>query len=252
MRSGPGWRSTPGRTIFALWLVTTVVGIVLVYFSRRLLPGMLPVAATNLARSTDFTLGLFTILAVPVAMLVWVVAAYTVVTGRTRELPSEDGPAVHGNTLVQGLWLGGSATLCIGLVVYGLALLPAIYTPRPGANLVVDVTGQQWQWTFSYPQYGNATATSLVLPLQRPVTFDVTSVDVTHSFWIPAFGIKVDANDHEITTAYSQPRRLGTYTVRCAELCGLYHAYMQSSVRVVPPTSFRTWVHHQPTSLAPA
>lgn len=239
-----------GRTILIWWTITTVLGIILVLNIQNILPGIFPVAASPLASTQDFTIVLFSVLAVPVAMLVWVTAAYVVITGRTREMPTEDGPPIHGNTLVQSLWLAGSSVLCVGLVVYGLALLPDIYTPRPGKQLVVDVTGQQWQWTFSYPGYGNATSTSLVLPVNRPVTFRVTSVDVTHSFWIPAMGVKVDANDHEITQAFVRPDVMGSYTVRCAELCGLYHAYMQSPVKVTTMSQFVSWVHNQKPATA--
>ncbi len=240
------------RTILGLWLVTTVIGVVLVLNTRTLLPGLLPVAASDVAKSEDFTLGLFTVLAVPVAMLVWVVAAHTIVTARSREFPTEAGPVVHGNTVVQAVWLAGSATLCVGLVVYGLALLPSIYTPVAGTQLVVDVTGQQWQWTYTYPGYGNITSTSLVLPVDQPVTFRVTSVDVTHSFWIPALGVKVDANDHEITQAFVKANVTGSFTVRCAELCGLYHAYMQSPAEIVTPAAFRQWVQQPHPKVAPA
>ncbi len=239
-----------GRTVLIWWAITTVLGIALVFNIHRILPGLLPTAASPLAQSQDFTLGLFTVLAVPVAMLVWVTAAYVLITSRTREMPTEDGPPIHDNTLVQSAWLGVSSLLCVGLVVYGLALLPDIYTPRPGNQLVVNVTGQQWQWTFSYPGYGNVTSTSLVLPVGRPVTFRVTSVDVTHSFWIPAMGVKVDANDHEITQAFVRPDLKGNYTVRCAELCGLYHAYMQSPVQVTSAARFVNWVHQQKPATA--
>lgn len=230
------------KVVGVIWAIATVAGVILVIFSHRLLPGMLPTAASSLAKSQDFTLGLFTALGVPVAMLVWVIAAYSVVTGGSRSMPTDEGPRIHGNFKVQVAWLAGSASLCIGLVVYGLALLPAIYTPSAGHNLVVDVTGQQWQWTFSYPSYGKVTSTTLELPVGVPVTFDVTSVDVNHSFWIPAMGVKVDANPGEVTTAYVVPNLVGSYTVRCAELCGLYHAYMQSPVRVVPAGTFSQWI----------
>ena len=230
------------KVVGVIWVVATVAGVTLAIFAHRLLPGMLPPAASSLAKSQDFTLGLFTVLAVPVAMLVWVVAAYSVVTGGSRTMPTDEGPRIHGNFKVQIAWLAGSAALCIGLVVYGLALLPSIYTPSPGNNLVVNVTGQQWQWTFSYPGYGNVTSTTLELPVNVPVTFDVTSRDVTHSFWIPAMGVKVDANSGAVTTAYVVPNLLGSYVVRCAELCGLFHAYMQSPVDVVPMSAFTRWI----------
>lgn len=240
--------SRPARTVLIIWAAGTAAGItlaLLVFGAQRLLPGMLPPEASDLAHSTNLTLTVFTAAAVPVAMVVLAFTIYSVATARTREFPAEDGPALHGHPWAQGAWLGTSSLLCIGLLVWGLVLIPPLYSPRPGRNLVVDVTGQQWQWTFSYPGQGNVTSTTLELPVNTPVTFRVTSVDVTHSFWVPALAVKVDANDHEITTAYVQPNRTGTYTVRCAELCGLYHAYMQSTARVVSPAEFTAWIGAQ-------
>jgi len=112
-----------------------------------------------------------------------------------------------------------------------------------GNALVVDVTGQQWLWTFSYPGEGGVTSDVLYLPVNRPVLFDVTSDDVVHSFWVVQMGVKVDANPGEITTVSVTPDRMGSYVVRCAELCGLYHAYMVSQVQVVSNTAFQSWLH---------
>jgi cytochrome c oxidase subunit 2 len=238
----------PTRAVLIIWAIGTAVGValaLLVFGAHRLLPGLLPPEASELARNTNLTLTVFTVAAVPVAMVVLAVAIYTIATARTREFPAEDGPPLHSHAWVQGTWLGTSSLLCIGLLVWGLVLLPPLYSPRSGKNLVVDVTGQQWQWTFSYPGEGNVTSTTLVLPVNTPVTFRVTSVDVTHSFWVPALSAKVDANPGEVTTAYVEPNRTGTYTVRCVELCGLYHAYMQSNARVVSPAEFSAWISAQ-------
>ncbi len=238
-------RSGPARPVFIIWLIGSVVGIVLVVNLHRLLPGMLAGTSSDLARNTNLTLGVFTVAAVPVAMLVWAVAAYTIWTSRTRDFPADDGPPIHGNAWVSGTWLGSTSVLCIGLLVWGLTLLPGLYAPHAGKNLVVNVTGQQWEWTFTYPGLGNITTTTLELPNNTPVTFQVTSLDVNHSFWVPALAVKVDANQAQVTTAYVTPDKTGTYSVECAELCGIYHAYMQSPVKVVSPAEFSAWVSAQ-------
>jgi len=233
------------RSVLIIWLIGTVIGEVLVFNLHRLLPGLLPPAASDLARNTNLTLGVFTVLSVPVAMVVIAVVVHMIWTARTRRFPDADGPAIHGSAWAQGTWVGTSAMLCVGLLVWGLALMPGLYSPHEGKNLVVDVTGQQWQWTFTYPGQGNVTSTTLELPVNVPVTFRVTSVDVTHSFWVPALSVKVDANDGRITTAYVKPDRTGTYTVQCAELCGLYHAYMQGPAKVVTAAQFSSWISSQ-------
>ncbi len=92
-----------------------------------------------------------------------------------------------------------SSVLCAFLLIWGLAEEAAVATPATAANpLVVNVTGQQWVWTFSYPGQGDIESDQLYLPLDRPVVFHVTSKDVIHSFWVVQMGIKVDANPGEI------------------------------------------------------
>ena len=115
-------------------------------------------------------------------------------------------------------------------------------------TLVVNVTAQQWQWTFTYPQYGATSAGAQVieLPVNRPVEFYVTSDDVLHGFSIRAFGVRVDANPGEVTTtAVTTPTQIGSYTVNCVELCGLLHSYMWEEVNVVSADTFNSWIVKQ-------
>jgi len=84
-----------------------------------------------------------------------------------------------------------------------------------------------------------------MLPKDRPVVFQVTSTDVIHSFWLPEMGIKVDANPAVTTEVSTTPNLLGTFNVRCAELCGLNHSYMETTATVLSPTDFDSWVRSQ-------
>jgi cytochrome c oxidase subunit 2 len=86
---------------------------------------------------------------------------------------------------------------------------------------------------------------SLVLPVNRPVQFNVTSVDVTHGFWPAALGVQVDANPNTVTVIQSTPNKLGGFTVRCSQLCGLYHSFMYASGAVVTPQTFAAWLQRQ-------
>ncbi len=245
--AGRGVRPEPRhiRRVLVIWAIATVLGIALVLNLHRLLPGLLPPMASSEAQGVDFTLGFFTVLAVPVAMLVWVFAAYSIATWRVRRFEGLDGPPISGSPVLQTTWILSSALLCLFLVVYGLALLTNVSAAPPGRLLTVDVTGQQWQWNFKYPSRGGVTTTTLALPVNRPILFRVTSLDVDHSFWIPALAIKIDAIPGEVTTVYAMPTREGTYTARCAELCGLYHSYMQSRVRVLSAGGFSSWIGAQ-------
>ena len=102
------------------------------------------------------------------------------------------------------------------LLAWGLAVYSSEAVAEPH-SLQVDVTGQQWLWTFSYPGTGVETR-SLVLPINRPVQFNVTSVDITHGFWPVDLGVQVDANPGVVTVIRATPDKLGSFTVRCSQL----------------------------------
>jgi cytochrome c oxidase subunit 2 len=143
----------------------------------------------------------------------------------------------------QVTWVVISIILVVFLFGYGLVFYNQIQSASASNVLVVHVNGEQWLWNYSYPQYGdNAYSTTLVLPVNRPVRFDITSTDVQHSFWIPAFAVKQDAVPGQTTHISATPTQLGTYEVRCAELCGVYHSYMETPVQVVTPDFFDSWI----------
>jgi cytochrome c oxidase subunit 2 len=116
-----------------------------------------------------------------------------------------------------------------------------VWKPSGNNLLQVQVIGQQWQFTYRYPQFGGMETTVLVLPVNRAVAFHVTSLDVIHSFWAYQLGVKADANPTVDNVAYTTPKQLGGFTVRCNELCGIWHGAMFNSGQVVTPTAFQTW-----------
>ncbi|MGA8248563.1 MAG: cytochrome c oxidase subunit II [Nocardioides sp.] len=232
--------------LLVLWAVFTVAGVVF----ALIVPGQLMgPSASNTMTEVERTFIVFSVASAPVAAAVWAVAVYSLMAWRRRGDWTEgdpDGPALRGHGLTTGLWMFISSALCLFLLIWGLAALSkvdsaAASSPNP---LVVDVTGQQWVWTFSYPGQG-VESDQLVLPLDRPVVFEVTSDDVIHSFWVPEMGIKVDANPGMTTSTSTVPDRLGVYHVRCAELCGLLHADMETDATVMSTDDFDTWVAGQ-------
>jgi cytochrome c oxidase subunit 2 len=193
----------------------------------------------------ETTMTLFSISAAPVAAAVWAVALYSLLVWRHRgtEPPEVDGPPLRTNRPAAVVWLLLSSVLCVFLLVWGLAEMGSVTSAGATSNAtVVNVTGQQWVWTFSYPAEGGVESDQLYLPVDKPVVFHVTSEDVVHSFWVVQMGIKVDANPGETTTTSVLPNKLGTFDVRCAELCGLLHAHMETNVHVVSDADFAKWL----------
>ncbi|HTD57397.1 MAG TPA: hypothetical protein VK672_00740, partial [Solirubrobacteraceae bacterium] len=122
-------------------------------------------------------------------------------------------------------------------------------------EMVVEVTGQQFAWSYQYPTSVTGGAplktTHLYVPENESVYFKIRSVDVIHAFWIPAFRLQIDAVPG-ITTSYrATPDRLGSYPVVCNLLCGVGHSLMRSAIHVVTPASFQTWLKSQ-TSAPPS
>ena len=178
---------------------------------------------------------MLTVLSVPVALFVFVFLVYSLIVFRVNGRPTEDAPVLKPRPGLQIGWMGITGALCLFLLIWGLFGFYQDTTATAANPLVVQVTAQQWLWTFNYPQYGaSSQGQVLELPVNRPVLFNVTSEDVLHGFAIQAFGIRVDANPGETTTTpLVTPSQIGSYAVRCVELCGLYHSYMWSSVQVV-------------------
>jgi cytochrome c oxidase subunit 2 len=247
---GEPFFSRPAGKIFIIWFLMTTVGVLIgIYVPHHLMPTLLSHEATDVWR----TVVLFTILAAPVAAFVYAVAAYSLVGWRHRgnqDEPPEDGPPLRGNSTVTAIWLGTSSVLVLVLLAWGLSVYSAEEVSHPN-TLQVDVTGQQWLWTFEYPGAGVNTRT-LVLPVNRPVQFNVTSVDVTHGFWPVDLGVQVDANPNVVTVIRATPDKLGNFTIRCSQLCGLFHSFMYAPGSVVTPGQFSAWLQSHGAGAATA
>ena len=234
------------RRAMIAWVVISIVGIVVWIL---LSPVILPTGASNLDNADDFTIVIFTALAIPVAAFVFVFLAYSLIFFRTKDRPTEDAVPLKPRPGIQIGWLGITGVLCLFLFIWGMIAYYQETSAAPNSNtLVVQVTAQQWQWTFNYPQFGATSqgAQVIELPLNRPVQFVITSKDVLHGFAIRALGVRVDANPGEMTsTPIVTPTVMGKYTVNCVELCGLLHSYMWESVNVVDQSTFNSWIASQ-------
>ena len=234
------------RRVLIIWAVLSVIGIAIWLSVAQFI---LPQAASSLDGADNFTFTVLTTLAVPVGLFVWVFLGYSLIFFRSRGRPTEDGVPLQPRPSLQIGWLGITGFLCLFLVIWGLF---AFYQETAAASasntLTVQVTAQQWEWTFNYPQYGASSAGAQVieLPVNRPVEFYVTSDDVLHGFSIRAFGVRVDANPGYVTTTpVTTPTQIGSYVVQCVELCGLLHSDMWEAVNVVSADAFNSWIVSQ-------
>jgi cytochrome c oxidase subunit 2 len=245
------------RNVVVLWLIANVIMLPIVIWVIG--PGMPPGNGTVEAAGqvTDNTVLLA--VATPVALGVLVYLAYAVWAFRERTPEVVvDGPAIRGNSSVQFWWLVTTTILVLFLAGYGTIRMLAdgagggqgpapLATPAAdeGKPVIVQVIAQQWQFTYRWPGYGGIETSSLDLPEHSLVKFEVTSLDVIHSFWAYELGVKADANPGIDNIAYVSTLGPLAFHVRCAELCGVWHGYMYNSGRVVPKTQFVSWITQQ-------
>jgi cytochrome c oxidase subunit 2 len=184
---------------------------------------------------------LVTIISIAIFALVTAVVLYSVWRWRVPDDDDEDGPPIHGNTMIEIVWTAVPAVL-----VLIIGIVSAVVLARNGEAgtrpLQVEAVGQQFAWRFVYPEHDGATSGELVLPVGKQAQFTMRSVDVIHSFWVPEFGQKMDAVPGIETKILVTPTRTGEFAVICAELCGLGHATMRAKARVVSEAEFEQWI----------
>jgi cytochrome c oxidase subunit II len=232
-------------------LTATAIGIALSYAIH-----WFPVQASTQADNTDTLYHVLVIASVPIFVLVVTVILFSVWQFRMRpgqEL--QDGPPIHGNTRLEVIWTAIPALILLGLVSYSFVVLRD-NEKKPATEMVVEVTGQQFAWSYEYPASVTGSAplktTQLYVPNNESVYFKIHSVDVIHAFWIPAFRLQIDAVPGITTTYRATPDRIGSYPVVCNLLCGVGHGLMRSTIHVVAPDRFQAWLKRQTSAASSA
>jgi cytochrome c oxidase subunit 2 len=234
-------RKRPALGMAILSSAATAIGIVIV-----LKIDWFPTQASSAADDIDTLYDVLLIASVPVFVLVMAVALYSVFAFRVKPGDMSDGAPIHGNTRLEIIWVTIPFIMVSALAIYGWVVLDDIEAKQPN-TLTVDVTGQQFAWSFSYPGE-KVKSNQLVLPKGRPVNFRIHTKDVLHDFWVPEFRLKSDAVPGITTNVRTTPNRLGRYDVVCAELCGIGHSTMRGAVRVVPTGEYKQWVASRQSS----
>jgi cytochrome c oxidase subunit II len=200
-------------------------------------------------------------------LLIWVMIRFN---RRTNPVASK----TSHNTVIEVIWTLVPVLILVLVAIPSIGLLAAQYKPAPKNAITLKVTGNQWYWTYSYPDNGGFEITSnilkekdevaagerartdadgprllavdnrVVLPVGVPIRLITTSADVIHSWAVPAFWIKLDAvpgrlNETSFTIDADKP---GLYFGQCSELCGVKHGYMPIAVEAVPLDVFNRWV----------
>ena len=204
-----------------------------------LLVPWLPVAAGKEATRIHFVFWFTTAICIGVFSVVASVLTYSVWKFRVKPDDESDGPPTHGHTQLEIVWTAVPAVLVTAISIVSAIVLAE--NGNAGSNpLIVKVTGQQFAWTFTYPN--GKTFGSLTIPEGRHTKLRITSNDVIHSFWVPQLSQKQDAVPGQVNSLVVTPTRTGTFPVICTELCGLGHALMRSHVDILTEAKFNAWL----------
>jgi cytochrome c oxidase subunit 2 len=253
-------RSHGGR-IAALTVIVTAIVLPLVIFVLG--PSIPPGKAANAAhaQSTDNIVLLVVMTPFAVFILVYLVYALWAFRAPKNEAELTDGAPIRGHFRSQVAWLASTTAAVLFLAIFGTTELLADNgagggsgpnpVPKIHGALPVQVIGQQWEFTYRYPTYGGVETAQLVIPVDRKIAFHVTSLDAIHSFWAYELGVKADANPGVDNVAYVTAKKIATFHVRCAELCGLWHGYMFDTGRVVSSADFKRWIAARRAEFAP-
>jgi cytochrome c oxidase subunit 2 len=199
------------------------------------------------------------------ALLVWVVIRYR---RAANPIPSK----TSHNTFIEVIWTGVPVLILAAIAIPSIGLLAAQFKPAPAGAVTIKAIGNQWYWSYQYPDHGGieitanmlkeadqvgkgerarvdadgprllATDNRVVLPVGVPIRLITTANDVIHSWAVPAFWIKLDAVPGRLNETSFTIEKPGLYFGQCSELCGARHAYMPIAVEAVSPAVFAAWI----------
>jgi cytochrome c oxidase subunit 2 len=226
--------------IAAGFLVIVVTAALIFGLSQaRLLPEAASLQAQPIDRMFDLE---FKVIAFLFALII-VFMAYSIVVFRRKPGDMSDARHIEGNTQLEVTWTAIPLVTVLAFSYLGAQSLAETTRVDPGA-IEVNVIGSQWAWRFEYVDSG-VVSNELRLPVGKQALLHLSSTDVIHSFWVPEFRVKQDAlpgGDAFVRDLRVTPTILGDYKVRCAELCGLQHAYMEAPVIVESEPEFAAWI----------
>ncbi len=199
----------------------------------------------NIVDQVDQTFWLITGISIFLLALITVAMIYFVFKYSKKRHPVAEN--IEGNTTLEIVW---TIIPVILVLIMFFVSWSGFKNMRdvPKDAMVVTVTGQMWKWTFEYDN--KKKSDTLFLPANKDVKFEIKSVDVNHSFYLPAFRTKEDAIPGRVNHYWIRTNEPAVYYAACAEYCGLNHSYMYAPVIVIPEKKFIEWKNYTPPDTA--
>ena len=239
-----------------------------------------PEPVTPIARDTMHVHNLFSVICIVIFLVVLAIMIYSIINHRKGKI-ANPSTATGPSTKVQVFWtlVPFMILLYIDFILIGIPAWHAIVMmedTKTDAQMVIKVTGSQWKWQYDYPEEGISFVSTLttpasqidnseakgehyllevdnplVLPINKKIRFLMTSSDVIHEWWVPAFASKRNAIPGFIREIWATIEKPGTYRGQCTELCGKGHGYMPVVVEAVTQEKYDEWVANQKQKMQP-
>jgi cytochrome c oxidase subunit 2 len=203
-----------------------------------------PEAASTIAGEVDLFFYLLCAMSIVITLIVFglIVRFGVRYRRRTKELGPIVGQALDAadTKRLEAVWIAVPLVVFLGIFYWGAKLYAAMSEPPPDAMEIYAV-GKRWMWKLQHPS-GRREINELHVPLGRPVKLIMTSEDVIHAFYVPAFRVKADVLPGRYTSLWFQATKAGSYHLFCAEYCGTKHSEMIGRVVVMDPAAFQSWL----------
>jgi cytochrome c oxidase subunit 2 len=200
---------------------------------------LFPEQASSVAERVDALFLFLMLVSTFFAMLIFVLIFYFAIKYRYRST-TEQPTSKHGDLRLELLWTLIPLGLVMIMFFWGARLFVTLLHP-PANALEVYAVGKQWMWKFQHPS-GQREINELHVPLGQPVKLTMASEDVIHSFFVPAFRVKMDVVPGRYTTTWFEATQTGSFHLFCAEYCGTTHAGMIGRVVVLTPAEYEQWL----------
>ncbi|PJZ40980.1 cytochrome c oxidase subunit II [Leptospira kmetyi] len=213
----------------------------------------MPVQASEVAKNVD-NLYLFLLVSSLISFVILIGGMTWFIFKYRRKTDNDKTAYITHNTLAEFLWSFIPLVIMIVIFWWGWVIFADLRRVHDKGDIEIHVTARQWQWTFKYPNgvtvvSPNATEkldtlfqpNGIYVPVGKTVRLVLTSQDVLHSFYVPAFRNKMDAIPGRYTTLTFTPTEKGDFVVYCTEFCGTSHSNMLSAIRVVDSETFDKW-----------
>lgn len=203
----------------------------------------MPHAATEIAKEVD-SLYYFLLMASFISCVLVIGGLIVFAVRYRRRSENDKTPYISHNTTLEFLWSFIPFVIFMVVFVWGWILFHKLRR-APEGSLEIAVQAQKWDWTFTYKN-GRSSAAEFYVPVNEPVRLIMTSKDVLHSFFVPAFRNKQDVVPGRYTSFWFKAKEEGTYQVFCTEYCGDQHSAMLAKLHVVPRPQFEEWLANDP------